>query len=75
MTAIQQSATSLRPLDWAKYIRARISFWKQLPPKPTLEFKNLFPILVSSATHFLTYKISASYDSHNIAMLFIEETL
>jgi hypothetical protein len=26
------------------YTRFRMSFWKQLPPKPTLAFRNLLPM-------------------------------
>lgn len=54
---------------------ARISFLKQLPPKPTELFRNLSPILVSAAMHLLTSLISESYSSHNMAMLLIDETL
>lgn len=52
-----------------------MSFLKQLPPKPTELFRNLSPILVSAAMHFLTYLMSESYSSHNMAILLIEETL
>lgn len=52
-----------------------MSFLKQLPPKPTELFKNLSPILVSEAMHFLTSLMSASYYSHKMAILLIEETL
>jgi len=48
---------------------------KQLPPKPTDEFKNLSPILVSDDIHFLTSRISASYYSQMIAIELIDETL
>jgi hypothetical protein len=29
------------------YTRLRMSFWKQLPPKPTLAFRNLLPMRLS----------------------------
>lgn len=75
MTWVQYYATSWSPLHSAKYISAKISFLKQLPPKPTELFKNLSPILVSVERHFFTYVISEPYYSHKIAILLIEETL
>jgi len=52
-----------------------MSFLKQLPPKPTLLFKKLAPILVSAEIHFLASLISESYYSQRMAMLLMDDTL
>jgi hypothetical protein len=52
-----------------------LNLLKQLPPNPTELFRNLSPILVSEAMHFLTSLTSEPYSSHIMAMLLIDETL
>ena len=43
LTECQYSATCLRPNISQMYTRFRMSFWKQLPPKPTEAERNLGP--------------------------------
>ena len=42
-----------------------MSFWKQLPPNPTEDFRNFEPILESIPMAFATSSTSASVCSHN----------
>lgn len=44
LTECQYSATCLRPTVSQMYTRLRMSFWKQLPPKPTEALRNLRPM-------------------------------
>ena len=50
-----------------------MSFWKQLPPKPTDDFKNFEPILESIPIAFETSSTSAPVFSHNSEIAFIDE--
>lgn len=56
----------------SRLTRFRMSFWKQLPPKPTLVFKNLGPMRLSVPMHLATSWTSAPVASHSAEMLFIE---
>lgn len=64
ITCCQYAATSgkLRPSQM--YTKLRISFWKQLPPKPIDACKNFEPIRESKPTAFATSVISAPVASH-----------
>ena len=52
--------------------RFNMSFWKQLPPKPTLAFRNLGPIRLSVPIHRATSWTSAPVDSHRAEIEFME---
>mmetsp|Transcript_1487 Transcript_1487/g.4033 ORF Transcript_1487/g.4033 Transcript_1487/m.4033 type:complete len:280 (+) Transcript_1487:397-1236(+) len=43
-TEFQYAATSSRPKDSQRYTRLRMSFWKQEPPKPTLDWRKREPM-------------------------------
>ena len=50
-----------------------MSFWKQLPPNPTDDFKNLGPILESFPIALATSSTLASVFSHSADIELIEE--
>ena len=57
------------------YTKFKMSFLKQLPPKPGDDFRKCFPILVSIPIAVATSSISAPVFSHNADREFIEEIL
>jgi hypothetical protein len=52
-----------------------MSFWKQLPPKPTEAFKKLGPIRLSIPQALATSSISAPVASHTALKELTEEIL
>ena len=54
------------------YTKFKISFLKQLPPKPGPEFRKYLPILLSEPTAKATSLISAPVASHIAETEFIE---
>ena len=72
---IQIILNSYEGYNLNKYTRLRMSFLKQLPPKPGPAFKNLLPILVSVPIAFATSLIFAPVDSHNAEIELIEDIL
>lgn len=73
ITWFQYSATSGRPRLPLKYTRLRISFWKQLPPKPTLARKKWGPMRRSTPAACATSSTLAPVASQIAAMALIEE--
>ena len=57
------------------YTKFKISFLKQLPPKPIEDFKKLEPILESIPTAFDTSSIFAPVFSQSAEIEFIEDSL
>ncbi len=58
----------------AIYTKFKISFWKQEPPKPTDDFRNLDPILLSVPIAFATSDTFAPVFSQISEIAFMEET-
>ena len=71
-TPSQQFATLEIPYCFDKQTKFRISFLKQLPPKPGPEIKNFLPIRLSKPIALATSFISAPVASHRALMELIE---
>mmetsp|Transcript_8269 Transcript_8269/g.28399 ORF Transcript_8269/g.28399 Transcript_8269/m.28399 type:complete len:251 (+) Transcript_8269:821-1573(+) len=74
-TDSQYLAISSRPRPLQMYTMFRMSFWKQDPPKPTLAFRNLGPILESAPMHLAISDTSAPVFSQRAEMELMEEIL
>merc|ERR1719352_1904871 len=73
MTWFQYSATSGSPNERHKYTRFRMSFWKQEPPKPTDDLRNLGPMRVSTPIECATSVTLAPVTSQRAEMLLMLE--
>mmetsp|Transcript_2063 Transcript_2063/g.5298 ORF Transcript_2063/g.5298 Transcript_2063/m.5298 type:complete len:253 (+) Transcript_2063:516-1274(+) len=72
-TLCQYCATSLSPKLSQRYTRFRMSFWKQLPPKPTELLRKWGPTRGSVPTARATSSTSAPDTSHRAEMELIDE--
>jgi hypothetical protein len=69
----QYAATSGRWRLSLRYTRLRMSFWKQLPPKPTLALRNLGPTRESYPTALATSSMLAPVASQMAERALTEE--
>ena len=69
----QYSATSGKPSEPLRYTRFKMSFWKQLPPKPTLARKKCGPMRRSTPHASATSYTLAPVASQIAEMALIEE--
>jgi len=75
ITCCQYAATSGKFKHSQMYTKFSMSFWKQLPPKPTDACRNFDPILESRPTARATSEISAPVASHTADSELILEIL